>query len=94
MAVGVLIGVFGAAMGARETVDRAMVAKIKEDRNAYDRYLAGDANKAARDKLYAYFNIDPGTGPIYGYYLVGSDAIKPIFDAWLEPFRDLGGERT
>jgi hypothetical protein len=56
--------------------------------------LAGDANKAARDKFYAYFNQDPGTGPIYGWYLENNAAAKPIFDAWLEPFKDLGARKN
>ncbi|MEP7075026.1 MAG: M20/M25/M40 family metallo-hydrolase [Acidobacteriota bacterium] len=59
-----------------------------------EKNLAGDANKAAREKFYAYFNQDPGTGPIYGWYLENNAALKPIFDAWLEPFKDLGARRN
>jgi carboxypeptidase Q len=58
------------------------------------KYLAGDANKAARDKFDVYFNLDPGTGPIYGWYLENNSAVKPIFDAWLEPFKDLGSRKN
>jgi carboxypeptidase Q len=53
-------------------------------------HLAGDAHKAERDKMDVYFNIDPGTGPIYGWYMENNAAAKPIFDAWLEPLKDLG----
>ena len=53
-----------------------------------EKYLAGDANKAARDKFAVYFNIDPGKGPIYGWFMEGNAAAKPIFDAWLAPFVD------
>lgn len=53
-------------------------------------HLAGDANKAARDKFSMYLNIDPGYGPVYGFYMEGNEAAKAIFDAWLEPFKDLG----
>jgi carboxypeptidase Q len=53
-------------------------------------HLAGDGNKAARDKLSVYLNIDPGYGPVYGFYMEGNDAAKAIFDSWLEPFKDLG----
>jgi hypothetical protein len=53
-------------------------------------HLAGDQNKTARDKLSIYLNIDPGYGPIYGFYMEGNDPAKAIFDAWLEPFKDLG----
>lgn len=41
-----------------------------------------------------YFNVDPGTGPIYGFYLEKNEAVRPIFDAWLAPFRDLGARRN
>jgi len=53
-------------------------------------HLAGDGNKAEREKFDVYFNIDPGTGPIYGWYLENRDDVKPIFDAWLAPFKDMG----
>jgi len=58
------------------------------------KYLAGDANKANRDNFDVYLNQDPGTGPIYGWYLENNAAVKPIFDAWLEPFKDLGARRN
>lgn len=63
-------------------------------RRYVEKYLAGDANKAARDKFNVYFNLDPGTGPIYGWYLENNPLVKPIFDAWLEPFKDLGTRRN
>jgi carboxypeptidase Q len=52
-------------------------------------HLSGDANKAARDKFSMYLNIDPGYGPIYGFYMEGNDPARAIFDAWMEPFKDL-----
>jgi hypothetical protein len=58
------------------------------------KHLAGDANKAARDKLATYFNIDPGNGPIYGWFMENNEAVPPIFDAWMEPFKDLGFRRN
>ncbi|MFN0123425.1 MAG: M28 family peptidase, partial [Blastocatellia bacterium] len=63
-------------------------------RRYVEKYLAGDANKAARDKLSVYFNLDPGTGPIYGWYMENNAGAKTIFDAWLEPFRDVGARRN
>lgn len=57
-------------------------------------HLAGDANAAARDKLSVYFNIDPGSGPVYGFYLQEQANVAPIMDAWLEPFKDLGMRRN
>ncbi len=41
-------------------------------------------------KLSGYFNLDNGSGKIRGVYLQGHDAMRPIFEAWLAPFRDLG----
>jgi hypothetical protein len=58
------------------------------------KHLAGDANKAERDKLATYFNIDPGNGPIYGWFMENNEAVPPIFDAWMEPFKDLGFRRN
>ena len=52
-------------------------------------HLSGDANKAARDKLSMYLNLDPGYGLVYGFYTEGNAAAKQLFDAWLEPFKDL-----
>lgn len=41
-------------------------------------------------KVAGYFNFDNGTGKIRGVYLQGNDMVRPIFTAWLEPFKDLG----
>jgi len=38
----------------------------------------------------AYFNLDNGSGRIRGIYLQGNSACRPIFEAWLAPFADLG----
>ncbi len=45
---------------------------------------------AEHAKLDGYFNYDNGTGKIRGVYLQGNDMVRPIFDAWLAPFKDLG----
>jgi len=41
-------------------------------------------------RLSGYFNVDNGAGSIRGVYLQENDMARPIFEAWLEPFRDLG----
>jgi hypothetical protein len=41
-------------------------------------------------KLSGYFNVDNGTGIIRGVYLQGNEAMAPIFQAWMEPFRNMG----
>ncbi len=42
------------------------------------------------EKFSAYYNIDNGTGKIRGIYLQGNEMARPVFEAWLGPFRDLG----
>jgi carboxypeptidase Q len=37
-----------------------------------------------------YFNLDNGSGKIRGINLQDNDAMRPIFEKWLEPFKDLG----
>lgn len=46
------------------------------------------------EKFSGYFNLDYGTGKIRGIYLQGNEAVRPIFRAWLAPFRDLGASTT
>lgn len=48
------------------------------------------ALKPEHARLAAYFNVDNGTGKIRGVYLQGNDMVRPIFESWLAPFRDLG----
>lgn len=47
-----------------------------------------------RARHYVYLNDDPGAGPTYGWYLENNAALKPIFDAWLEPLRDIGAKKN
>lgn len=63
--------------------------------DAYVRkYFAGDANQAARERVAVYLNVDPGTGPIYGWYLENSEDARALFDTWIEPLGDLGVRRN
>jgi carboxypeptidase Q len=41
-------------------------------------------------KLSGYFNLDNGSGKIRGVFLQGHDAMRPVFESWLAPFRDMG----
>ncbi len=45
---------------------------------------------AEHAKLSGYFNLDNGSGKIRGVYLQGNDAMRPLFEQWLAPFRDEG----
>jgi Zn-dependent M28 family amino/carboxypeptidase len=41
-------------------------------------------------QLSGYFNMDNGGGAIRGVFLQGNEAVRPVFAAWMEPFRSLG----
>jgi len=49
---------------------------------------------AARDRISVYLNDDPGTGATYGFYMQENEKAKRIFDAWLQPLRDLRVRRN
>jgi carboxypeptidase Q len=52
---------------------------------------AGDVTvKPEQAKVSAYFNVDNGTGKIRGVYLQENEAVAPIFETWMKPFKDLG----
>src|SRR5271169_363592 len=46
--------------------------------------------KPEQAKVSAYFNVDNGTGKIRGIYLQENEAVAPIFESWMRPFKDLG----
>jgi carboxypeptidase Q len=46
--------------------------------------------KPEQAKVSAYFNVDNGTGKIRGIFLQENEAVAPIFEAWMQPFKDLG----
>jgi hypothetical protein len=46
--------------------------------------------KPEQARISAYFNVDNGTGKIRGVYLQENEAVAPIFEAWMRPFKDLG----
>jgi hypothetical protein len=51
--------------------------------------ISGDL-KPEHARLSAYFNVDNGTGKIRGIYLQGNEAVRPIFEKWMEPFKSEG----
>lgn len=46
--------------------------------------------KPEQPKVSGYFNYDNGSGKIRGIYLQGNEAVRPIFEEWLKPFKDMG----
>lgn len=62
---------------------RAYVKQHFADRNSMQL-------KPAHARVAAYFNYDNGAGKIRGIYAQGNDMVRPIFEAWLAPLKDLG----
>jgi len=50
--------------------------------------------KPEHARLSAYFNLDNGGGRIRGVYLQKNDMARPILEAWLAPFADMGVTTT
>jgi len=46
--------------------------------------------KPQHAKMSVYFNVDNGTGQIRGVYTEGNGAARPVFEAWMQPFKDFG----
>jgi carboxypeptidase Q len=61
---------------------------------AYVKQHFGDAKTmkltAEHAQFCGYFNLDNGSGKIRGVYLQENEAMRPLFEAWLAPFRDEG----
>jgi hypothetical protein len=45
--------------------------------------------KPEQSKISAYYNLDNGSGKLRGVYLQNNPMVRPIFEAWLAPFKDL-----
>ena len=81
-----------AAVGARprRTIRVALWSGEEQGLLGARAYLAGAlADPAARERLSVFLNDDPGSGRSLGFYMQSNAAAKAIFDAWLEPLRDL-----
>jgi carboxypeptidase Q len=65
-----------------------------EELEKYWRNPLGDSKtliaKPDYDKLSAYYNYDNGTGKILGIYLQENYSVRPVFEEWIKPLRDLG----
>ena len=46
--------------------------------------------KPEHSKFAGYFNVDNGTGAIRGLYLQGNEAMAPVFQTWMQPFKNMG----
>jgi hypothetical protein len=46
--------------------------------------------KPEQARVSVYFNVDNGSGKLRGVYLQENEAVAPMFEAWMQPFKDLG----
>jgi hypothetical protein len=46
--------------------------------------------KPEHSKLAGYFNLDNGSGKVRGIYIQDNDQVRPIFESWVAPLKDLG----
>ncbi len=46
--------------------------------------------KPGFDKFSVYFNMDNGTGRYRGIYLQENNLVRPLFEEWMEPMKDMG----
>jgi hypothetical protein len=51
-----------------------------------------DGPKPEQARMSAYYNLDNGSGKIRGIYMQDNDAVRPIFEAWVAPLKDLGAD--
>jgi carboxypeptidase Q len=73
--------------GSRPPIDDPLL----KDMGSLLRREAGEVTvKPEQAKVSVYFNVDNGTGKIRGVYLQENEAVAPIFEAWMKPFKDLG----
>jgi carboxypeptidase Q len=77
--------------------DTDMQSLAKMDFEALDknwRNPLGESKKILAKPEYAkisgYFNYDNGSGRIRGIYIQENFAVRPIFEEWMKPLRDLG----
>lgn len=54
------------------------------------KHLRDSTNLKNLENFSTYFNLDNGTGKVRGVYLQENEGARPVFEKWLEPFKDLG----
>jgi hypothetical protein len=78
----------------RRTIRAALWSGEEEGLLGSKAYVAQHLTGGTGERVSVYFNIDPGMGPIYGWYSEDSPAAKALFDAWLAPLRDLEARKN
>jgi carboxypeptidase Q len=86
-------GLFGSAGYAKEHFGSAPETTDPEQLKlpSFMRAPGGALELKPEQKLVSgYFNLDNGTGKIRGIYLQQNLAVRPIFEQWIAPLKDLG----
>ena len=86
-------GLFGSVGYAKEHFGSAPETTDPEQLKlpAFMRAPGGPLELKPEQKLISgYFNIDNGTGKVRGIYLQQNLAVRPIFEQWMAPLKDLG----
>ena len=86
-------GLFGSHGYVKEHFGSRPESTKPEDQQlpAFMRPPAGPLQLKPEQRLVSvYFNLDNGAGMIRGVYLQENAQVKPIFEKWMEPFKDLG----
>jgi hypothetical protein len=74
---------FGSRPESTNPSDQALPAFMRPPRGPLEL-------KPEQKLISAYFNLDNGAGRIRGIYLQENAQVRPIFEKWMEAFRDLG----
>jgi hypothetical protein len=84
------------AAGARprRTIRVALWAGEEQGLLGSKAWVAEHVVGAAKEKFDVYYNIDNGTGPIYGWYLQNNEGVHKLFDDWIEPLKNAGVRRN
>ena len=86
-------GLLGSRAYVNEHFATRPTAPEDMDRTSEEYRRLMDAPPALRPdhpRFAGYWNVDNGTGKIRGIYLQGNEEVRPIFEAWLAPFKDMG----
>jgi carboxypeptidase Q len=86
-------GLFGSVGYAKEHFGSAPETTDPEQLKlpSFMRMPGGPLELKPEQKLISgYFNIDNGTGKVRGIYLQQNLAVRPIFEQWMTPLKDLG----
>ncbi len=78
----------------RRTIRVALWAGEEQGLLGSKAWVAEHLKSDALKNFDVYFNIDNGTGPIYGWYLQNNAAVQQLFDSWIAPLKSNGVRRN